>query len=64
MTIRTDSSIMLLFFIRPMLFITCVCVNVCFRLKKDVKYNYSGPRTRDGIIDFANRVAGSVNLFS
>ncbi|XP_034534451.1 protein disulfide-isomerase TMX3-like isoform X2 [Notolabrus celidotus] len=26
--------------------------------KKDVKYNYSGPRTRDGILDFANRVGG------
>ncbi|XP_073348067.1 protein disulfide-isomerase tmx3a-like [Pagrus major] len=27
-------------------------------LKKDVKYNYSGPRTREGILDFANRVGG------
>ncbi|XP_041805927.1 protein disulfide-isomerase TMX3-like [Chelmon rostratus] len=27
-------------------------------LKKDVKYNYSGPRTREGIMDFANRVGG------
>ncbi|KAM9349481.1 protein disulfide-isomerase tmx3a-like [Symphorus nematophorus] len=27
-------------------------------LKKDVKYNYSGPRTKDGIMDFANRVSG------
>ncbi|CAJ1073212.1 protein disulfide-isomerase TMX3-like isoform X2 [Xyrichtys novacula] len=27
-------------------------------LKKDVKYNYQGPRTKDGILDFANRVAG------
>ncbi|KAK9538270.1 hypothetical protein VZT92_003455 [Zoarces viviparus] len=27
-------------------------------LKKDVKYNYSGPRTKDGILDFANRVGG------
>ncbi|KAM7399938.1 hypothetical protein PAMA_004562 [Pampus argenteus] len=27
-------------------------------LKKDVKYNYSGPRTKDGIMDFANRIAG------
>ncbi|XP_070829707.1 protein disulfide-isomerase tmx3a-like [Chaetodon trifascialis] len=27
-------------------------------LKKDVKYNYSGPRTRDGIMDFVNRVGG------
>uniref|UniRef100_A0A3Q3X861 protein disulfide-isomerase n=1 Tax=Mola mola TaxID=94237 RepID=A0A3Q3X861_MOLML len=27
-------------------------------LKKGVKYNYSGPRTRDGIMDFANRVGG------
>nr|XP_040028315.1 protein disulfide-isomerase TMX3-like isoform X2 [Gasterosteus aculeatus aculeatus] len=39
-------------------------------LKKGVKYNYSGPRTRDGILDFANRVGGplvrslsSVSLF-
>ncbi|KAM4604696.1 protein disulfide-isomerase tmx3a-like [Polymixia lowei] len=27
-------------------------------LKNDVKYNYQGPRTKDSIIDFANRVAG------
>ncbi|KAM7379917.1 hypothetical protein PAMP_005421 [Pampus punctatissimus] len=27
-------------------------------LKKDVKYNYLGPRTKDGIMDFANRIAG------
>nr|XP_046264987.1 protein disulfide-isomerase TMX3-like isoform X2 [Scatophagus argus] len=27
-------------------------------LKKDVKYNYAGPRTKDGIMDFANRVGG------
>ncbi|XP_074484681.1 protein disulfide-isomerase tmx3a-like, partial [Sebastes fasciatus] len=27
-------------------------------LKKDVKYNYSGPRTKDGIMDFAHRVGG------
>ncbi|KAM6989162.1 protein disulfide-isomerase tmx3a-like [Tautogolabrus adspersus] len=27
-------------------------------LKKDVKYNYSGPRTKDEIMDFANRVGG------
>lgn len=33
-----------------------------FRLKKGVKYNYSGPRTRDGILDFANRVGGRVTL--
>ncbi|XP_051250341.1 protein disulfide-isomerase TMX3-like isoform X2 [Dicentrarchus labrax] len=26
--------------------------------RKDVKYNYVGPRTKDGILDFANRVAG------
>ncbi|KAL6103658.1 uncharacterized protein ACO6RY_13562 [Pungitius sinensis] len=39
-------------------------------LKKGVKYNYSGPRTKDGILDFANRVGGplvrslsSVTLF-
>ncbi|KAE8290453.1 Protein disulfide-isomerase TMX3 [Larimichthys crocea] len=39
-------------------------------LKKDVKYNYPGPRTKEGIMDFANRVAGplvrslsSVQLF-
>nr|XP_020466127.1 protein disulfide-isomerase TMX3-like isoform X1 [Monopterus albus] len=39
-------------------------------LKKGVKYNYSGPRTKDGIMDFVNRVAGplvrhlsSVQLF-
>ncbi|XP_070701574.1 protein disulfide-isomerase tmx3a-like [Pempheris klunzingeri] len=29
-----------------------------FMLKKDVKYTYSGPRTKDGIMDFANRVGG------
>ncbi|XP_029282677.1 protein disulfide-isomerase TMX3-like [Cottoperca gobio] len=29
-----------------------------FMWKKDVKYNYSGPRTKDGIMDFANRVGG------
>ncbi|KAM6962484.1 protein disulfide-isomerase tmx3a-like [Aplochiton taeniatus] len=29
-------------------------------LKKDVKYNYGGPRTKDGIMDFANRVSGPV----
>ncbi|XP_008299967.1 protein disulfide-isomerase TMX3-like [Stegastes partitus] len=28
------------------------------RLKKDVKYHYLGPRTKDGIMDFTNRVAG------
>ncbi|XP_044224316.1 protein disulfide-isomerase TMX3-like [Thunnus albacares] len=27
-------------------------------LKKDVKYDYSGPRTKDGIMDFANRISG------
>ncbi|XP_068455155.1 protein disulfide-isomerase tmx3a-like isoform X2 [Clinocottus analis] len=27
-------------------------------LKKSVKYNYSGPRTKDGILDFAHRVGG------
>uniref|UniRef100_A0A3B5B9K4 protein disulfide-isomerase n=1 Tax=Stegastes partitus TaxID=144197 RepID=A0A3B5B9K4_9TELE len=27
-------------------------------LKKDVKYHYLGPRTKDGIMDFTNRVAG------
>ncbi|XP_059200786.1 protein disulfide-isomerase TMX3-like [Centropristis striata] len=27
-------------------------------LKKDVKYSYSGPRTRDAIMDFAHRVGG------
>ncbi|XP_075878294.1 protein disulfide-isomerase tmx3a-like isoform X2 [Nelusetta ayraudi] len=26
--------------------------------KKDIKYSYPGPRTRDGILDFANRVGG------
>ena len=28
------------------------------RLKDDVKYNYQGPRTKDGILDFATRVSG------
>lgn len=28
------------------------------RLKKNIKYNYSGARTKDGIMDFANRIAG------
>ncbi|XP_031176978.2 protein disulfide-isomerase TMX3-like [Sander lucioperca] len=39
-------------------------------LKKDVKYNYSGPKTKDGIMAFADRVSGplvrhlsSVQLF-
>ncbi|XP_039671980.1 protein disulfide-isomerase TMX3-like [Perca fluviatilis] len=39
-------------------------------LKKDVKYNYSGPKTKDGIMEFADRVSGplvrhlsSVHLF-
>ncbi|XP_046884026.1 protein disulfide-isomerase TMX3-like isoform X2 [Hypomesus transpacificus] len=27
-------------------------------LKDDVKYNYQGPRTKDGILDFATRVSG------
>uniref|UniRef100_A0A672FLB9 protein disulfide-isomerase n=1 Tax=Salarias fasciatus TaxID=181472 RepID=A0A672FLB9_SALFA len=27
-------------------------------LKKEVKYNYPGPRTKDDIMDFANRIAG------
>ncbi|XP_062337338.1 protein disulfide-isomerase TMX3-like [Osmerus eperlanus] len=27
-------------------------------LKDDVKYNYRGPRTKDGILDFATRVSG------
>uniref|UniRef100_A0A8C3A2E4 protein disulfide-isomerase n=1 Tax=Cyclopterus lumpus TaxID=8103 RepID=A0A8C3A2E4_CYCLU len=27
-------------------------------LKKSVKYNYSGPRTKDGILEFAHRVGG------
>uniref|UniRef100_A0A667YKH3 protein disulfide-isomerase n=1 Tax=Myripristis murdjan TaxID=586833 RepID=A0A667YKH3_9TELE len=27
-------------------------------LKNDVKYNYMGPRTKDGFLDFADRVAG------
>nr|XP_020466128.1 protein disulfide-isomerase TMX3-like isoform X2 [Monopterus albus] len=49
-----------------------ICFSSCFvsRLKKGVKYNYSGPRTKDGIMDFVNRVAGplvrhlsSVQLF-
>ncbi|XP_056149930.1 protein disulfide-isomerase TMX3-like [Lampris incognitus] len=29
-------------------------------LKNDVTYNYQGPRTKDGITDFANRVSGPV----
>uniref|UniRef100_A0A8D0GBY9 protein disulfide-isomerase n=1 Tax=Sphenodon punctatus TaxID=8508 RepID=A0A8D0GBY9_SPHPU len=29
-----------------------------FRLKGDLAYNYRGPRTKDDIIEFANRVAG------
>uniref|UniRef100_A0A673AQR6 protein disulfide-isomerase n=1 Tax=Sphaeramia orbicularis TaxID=375764 RepID=A0A673AQR6_9TELE len=27
-------------------------------LKKDLRYNYVGPRTKDGIMDFTNRVSG------
>ncbi|XP_028986987.1 protein disulfide-isomerase TMX3-like isoform X2 [Betta splendens] len=27
-------------------------------LKKGVKYNYSGPRTKEGILDFADRIGG------
>ncbi|XP_054625414.1 protein disulfide-isomerase TMX3-like [Dunckerocampus dactyliophorus] len=41
-----------------------------FMWKKNVKYNYLGPRTKDGIMDFADRVSGplirpltSVQLF-
>ncbi|MFT7809495.1 protein disulfide-isomerase TMX3-like [Arapaima gigas] len=29
-------------------------------LKRDSSYNYKGPRTKDAIVDFANRVAGPV----
>ena len=29
-----------------------------FRLKGDLAYNYKGPRTKDDIVEFANRVAG------
>lgn len=29
-----------------------------FMLKKDLRYNYLGPRTKGGIMDFANRVSG------
>ncbi|XP_030016278.1 protein disulfide-isomerase TMX3-like [Sphaeramia orbicularis] len=29
-----------------------------FMLKKDLRYNYVGPRTKDGIMDFTNRVSG------
>lgn len=29
-----------------------------FRLKGDLAYNYRGPRTKDDIVEFANRVAG------
>uniref|UniRef100_A0A3P9HR11 protein disulfide-isomerase n=1 Tax=Oryzias latipes TaxID=8090 RepID=A0A3P9HR11_ORYLA len=34
----------------------------CFahRLKKNTKYNYAGPRTKEGIMDFANRMEGPV----
>lgn len=29
-----------------------------FRLKGDLAYPYKGPRTKDDIVEFANRVAG------
>lgn len=35
----------------------CLCLFV-FRLKADLAYNYKGPRTKDDIVEFANRVAG------
>lgn len=31
---------------------------IIFRLKGDLAYNYKGPRTKDDIVEFANRVAG------
>lgn len=34
------------------------------RLKNHVKYNYPGSRTRDGILDFADRVSGSVTCYN
>lgn len=34
-----------------------MCLNLS-RLKGDLAYNYKGPRTKDDIVEFANRVAG------
>lgn len=31
---------------------------LCLRLKGDLAYPYKGPRTKDDIVEFANRVAG------
>lgn len=36
----------------------CFTVFLLLRLKGDLAYNYKGPRTRDDIVEFANRVAG------
>lgn len=33
-------------------------VFLSLRLKGELAYNYKGPRTKDDIIEFANRVAG------
>lgn len=30
----------------------------CLRLKGELAYNYKGPRTKDDIVEFANRVSG------
>jgi len=34
------------------------CLSYLSSLKGDLAYNYRGPRTKDDIIEFANRVAG------
>lgn len=33
-------------------------LSLILRLKGDLAYNYKGPRTKDDIVEFANRVAG------
>lgn len=34
----------------------------CLRLKGELAYNYKGPRTKDDIVEFANRVSGWVTV--
>lgn len=38
--------------------IETLIMSILLRLKGDLAYNYKGPRTKDDIIEFANRVAG------
>lgn len=45
-------------------FHSCLSPFLPLRLKGDLAYNYKGPRTKDDIVEFANRVAGWVAAFS